>query len=129
MCEIQILDDTHPSYANLDARRLHGSAFGMVAAKRGHLKPLGEWNVQEATVRGSTVKVELKGVVILDTDLALIRDFMRGSGLRPAKNRTSGFFGVQSWDGTNQGNVQYRNIEIRDLAAPSATAFRSLFNE
>ncbi len=115
MCEIQILDDSHPSYANLDARVYHGSAWGIAAAARGLLRPLGEWNFQEVTVRGSTVKVELNGRVILDADLAHIRVFANGKP-HPGKNRTSGYFGVQSGTGTNQGNVQYRKIEIKELA-------------
>jgi len=121
MCEIQILDDTHPKYANVDARLFNGSAWGMAAAKRGHLKPLGEWNVQEVTVRGSTIKVELNGVVILDTDLAPIREFVGGKP-HPGKDRTSGYFGIQSGPGTNQGSVQYRKIEIKELNGASGTA-------
>jgi serine/threonine protein kinase len=128
MCEIQILDDTHPSYANINPRIFHGSAWGLAAAKRGHLKALGEWNVQEVTVRGSTVKVELNGEVILDTNLAPIRDFLEGGRPYPAKDRTSGYFGVQSGLGTNQGNVQYRKIEIRNLATPAPPAFAPLSN-
>jgi len=124
MCEIQILDDSHPSYANIDARCLHGSAWGIAAAKRGHLKPLGESNVQEVTVRGSTVKVELNGVAILDTDLAPIRDFHQKGRPHPGKDRRSGYFGVQSGTGTNQGNVQYRKIAIKEIPdeAPSTNA-------
>ena len=95
MCEIQILDDTHPKYANVDARLFNGSAWGMAAAKRGHLKPLGEWNVQEVTVRGSTVKVELNGVVILDTDLAPIREF-EGANRTPARTGPPAFSGSRA---------------------------------
>jgi hypothetical protein len=114
MCEIQILDDSHPSYANVDPRQFNGSAYGIVPATRGHLKPLGEWNVQEVTVQGSTVKVELNGVAILNADLAPIREF---AGAKPhqGKDRTSGYFGLQCGPGTNQGNVEFRKIEIRDL--------------
>jgi hypothetical protein len=35
MCEIQILDDSHPSYVTVDPRLFNGSAWGMAAAKRG----------------------------------------------------------------------------------------------
>jgi hypothetical protein len=53
MCELQVLDDTpHPKYAKLDPRQYHGSAYGMVAAHRGYLRPVGEWNFQEVTVKG-----------------------------------------------------------------------------
>jgi hypothetical protein len=117
MCEIQILDDTHRSYSGLDARNYNGSAWGIAAATRGHLKPLGEWNVQQVTVLGSTVKVELNGAVILDADLAPIREFANRLP-HPGKDRTSGFFGLQSGPGTNQGSVAFRKIEIRDLSRP-----------
>ncbi|MEL7338240.1 MAG: DUF1080 domain-containing protein, partial [Planctomycetota bacterium] len=68
MCELQVLDNTSPKYAKLDDRQYHGSAYGMVAARRGFLRPVGEWNFQQVTVQGSTIKVELNGTVILDTD-------------------------------------------------------------
>ena len=62
MCELQILDDGHPKYAkSLDARQSHGSAYGMVAAARGYLRPVGQWNFEEVTVQGSKIKVELNG--------------------------------------------------------------------
>ena len=87
MCELQILDDSHPKYAKtLDARQAHGSAYGMVAAHRGYLRPTGEWNFEEVTVKGSKIKVELNGTVILDTDLSKVKEFMansRSSGQGP----------------------------------------------
>ena len=52
MCELQVLDDDAPKYAKLDPRQYNGSAYGMVAAQRGYLRPVGEWNFQEVTVQG-----------------------------------------------------------------------------
>ncbi|HAV65167.1 MAG TPA: DUF1080 domain-containing protein, partial [Verrucomicrobiales bacterium] len=72
MCELQVLDDGAAKYAKLDPRQFHGSAYGMAAAHRGFQQPIGEWNFQEVTVKGSTIRVELNGNVILDTDLAKI---------------------------------------------------------
>ncbi|MBT3194262.1 MAG: DUF1080 domain-containing protein, partial [Verrucomicrobia bacterium] len=46
MCELQVLDNTAAKYAKLDTRQFHGSAYGMVAAQRGYLRPVGEWNFQ-----------------------------------------------------------------------------------
>ena len=86
MCELQVLDDTPTKYAKLDPRQSHGSAYGMVAAKRGYLRPVGEWNFQEVTVKGSTIKVELNGTVILDADLSQVTEFMGGNG--PTRART-----------------------------------------
>ncbi len=109
MCEIQILDDTAPQFAGLDPRQYCGSAFGLVAARRGHVLPAGEWNLEEVTVKGSTIKVELNGAVILDTDLSLVHEFMDNDP-HPGKDRRSGYFGV-----TDEGSpVEYRRIEIRE---------------
>ncbi len=72
--EIQILDDTAEKHANLKPYQFHGSVYGIAPAKRGHLKPVGEWNEQEIRVEGTQVRVTLNGAVILDTDLAPYRD-------------------------------------------------------
>lgn len=112
MCELQVLDNDAPKYAKLDARQYHGSAYGMVAAKRGHLKPAGEWNVQEVTVKGSTIKVVLNGVTILDTDLSQVNlDEVMGKKPHPGKDRTSGHFGFAG----HNDLVLFRNIRIKKL--------------
>ncbi len=111
MCELQVLDNTADRYAKLDPRQYHGSAYGMVAAHRGFLRPVGEWNFQEVTVQGSKIKVELNGTVILDTDLATVTEFM-GKPVT-GKDRTSGHFGFAG----HSSPVEFRDIQIRDLAA------------
>ncbi|MFO0956441.1 MAG: DUF1080 domain-containing protein [Isosphaeraceae bacterium] len=60
MCELQVLDNDSDKYAKLDPRQYHGSAYGMAAAARGYLRPVGQWNFQEVTVKGSKIKVELQ---------------------------------------------------------------------
>jgi hypothetical protein len=110
MTELQVLDDTDPKYANLDPRQAHGSAYGMVAATRGHLKPVGEWNEQEVTVRGSTITVVLNGATILDTDLATVTTFLDDRP-HPGKDRTEGHFGFAG----HNDPVAFRNIRIREL--------------
>jgi Domain of Unknown Function (DUF1080) len=110
MTELQVLDDTAPQYANLDPRQAHGSAYGMVASTRGHLKPVGEWNEQEVTVRGSTVKVVLNGTTILDADLATVTTFMADTP-HPGKDRTEGHFGFAG----HNDPVAFRNVRIREL--------------
>src|SRR6185436_18812640 len=74
MCELQVLDDNYEqaTKSKLDPRQVHGSAYGMVAAQRGYQHPVGEWKFQEVTVKGSKIKVELNGTVILDTDLSTV---------------------------------------------------------
>jgi hypothetical protein len=114
MCELQVLDDTDPRYNrpgnSIDPRQAHGSAYGMVAAHRGYLRPVGEWNYQEVTVKGSTIKVELNGTLILDCDLSKVTQFM-GNSAHPGKDRTSGHFGFA---GHNEP-VSFRKIQIKRL--------------
>ncbi len=110
MCELQVLDDTTTKYGKLDPRQCHGSAYGMVAAHRGYLRPVGEWNYQEVTVVGSTIKVELNGTVILDTDLSKVTEYM-GNRAHPGKSRTSGYFGFAG----HSDPVMFRNIAIKRL--------------
>lgn len=42
--EIQILDDDHPKHKALAPYQFHGSIYGVLPAKRGALKPVGQWN-------------------------------------------------------------------------------------
>ena len=110
MCELQVLDDGHEMYKSIDARQAHGSAYGMVAAKRGFLRPTGEWNVQTVTVRGSTIKVELNGNIILDCDLSTVTKFMADSP-HPGKDRKFGHFGFAG----HGDAVMFRNVWIQKL--------------
>ena len=110
MCELQVLDNTAEKYKNLDPRQFHGSAYGMAAAERGFLRPVGEWNFQQTTVKGSNIKVELNGTVILETDLSKIRDFMANKP-HPGKDRKSGYFGFAG----HSDPVAFRKIEIKEL--------------
>jgi Domain of Unknown Function (DUF1080) len=110
MCELQVLDTEHEKYKGLDPRQTHGSAYGMAAAHRGYLRPTGAWNYQQVTVKGSTIKVELNGYTILNTDLAPITDFLANSP-HPGKARTSGYFGL----GGHGDAVEFRKIAIKRL--------------
>lgn len=112
MCELQVLDDNYDKVkGKLDPRQVHGSAYGMVAAKRGFQKPNGEWNVQEVTVKGSTIKVVLNGTAILDCDLKDVKEFMANSP-HPGKDRTKGHFGFAG----HGDAVVFRNVRIKDLS-------------
>lgn len=110
MCELQVLDNNATKYAKLDQRQYHGSAYGMVPAYRGYGRAPGEWNVQEVTVRGSTIKVELNGTVILDTDLSQVSKYM-GNSPHPGKDRAAGHFGFAG----HSDPVQFRNVKIKRL--------------
>ncbi|MFV1965268.1 MAG: DUF1080 domain-containing protein [Pirellulaceae bacterium] len=110
MCELQVLDNDAEKYAKLDPRQYHGSAYGMVAAQRGHLKKPGEWNEQEVTVCGSTIKVVLNGAVILDTDLSTVTEFM-GNHEYTGKEAKEGHFGFAG----HSDPVEFKNIRIQRL--------------
>lgn len=110
MCELQVLDDDDPKYAKLDPRQFHGSAYGMAAAQRGYLRPAGQWNFQEVTVRGSTITVELNGTRILTTDLAKVTEFLGGKP-HPGKDRARGSFGLAG----HSDPVAFRNLQIKKL--------------
>jgi hypothetical protein len=112
MCELQVLDDDYEQATGqkIDARQVHGSAYGMIAAKRGYQRPIGAWNFQEVTVQGSKLKVELNGTVILDGDLAKVTEFMANSP-HPGKDRASGYFGFAG----HNDEVMFRNVAIKRL--------------
>jgi hypothetical protein len=110
MTELQVLDTDAPVYAKLDPRQGHGSAYGMAAARQGYQRPVGEWNFQEVTVKGSTIVVELNGTRILDADLSRITDFLDGKA-HPGKDRTEGHFGFAG----HRDPVAFRNVRIKRL--------------
>ena len=112
MCESQVLDDNYEKATGekLEPRQVHGSAYGMVAAARGYQHPIGEWNFEEVTVKGSTLKVELNGTVILDCDLSTVTEFM-AEHRHPGKDRTKGHFGFAG----HNDPVAFRSIQIKPL--------------
>ena len=112
MCELQVLDTEDAKYTKIDPRQTHGSAYGIAPSHRGYLRPVGQWNYQQVTVKGPTVKVELNGVTILDTDLTKVTEYMANSP-HPGKDRTNGHFGFAG----HNDPVQFRNISIMRLAA------------
>jgi hypothetical protein len=113
MTELQVLDDNYDKVrGKIDPRQAHGSVYGMVAAQRGYQHPVGDWNFQEVTVKGSTIRVELNGTVILDTDLSKVdmASVMAGKA-HPGKDRTSGFFGFAG----HNDPVAFRAVQIKKL--------------
>jgi hypothetical protein len=110
MCELQVLDDGDAQYKDLDPRQFHGSAYGMVPAKKGFQRPVGQWNYQQVTVVGSKIKVELNGTTILDADLDKVTQCLENKA-HPGKDRKSGFFGFAG----HNDPVQFRNIRLKAL--------------
>lgn len=110
--EIQILDDRHEKYKEIHPYQAHGSIYGVVPAKRDHLKPVGEWNSEEIIADGRDVKVILNGVTIVDANLDEASkngtiDGRDHPGLANKKGHI-GFLG--------HGSVlEFRNIRIKEL--------------
>ena len=92
MTEIQVLDDDAAQYKTLDKRQYNGSVYGITPSERGFLRKTGEWNLMEVTVKGPTIRVELNGTRILETDVSQVSEYMAKSP-HPGKMRTTGFFG------------------------------------
>jgi hypothetical protein len=111
MCELQVLDDNYDKVkGKLDPRQVHGSAYGMVAAQRGYQREIGEWNFQETTVVGSTIKVELNGYIILDADLSKVdMTTVMGKSAHPGKDNTHGYFGFAG----HSDPVGFRNLSLK----------------
>ncbi|SDM72709.1 DUF1080 domain-containing protein [Pedobacter antarcticus] len=111
--ELQILDDDAPIYKELEKYQYHGSVYGTLAAKRGGLKPVGEWNYEEVVVKGPKIKVILNGTVILDGDLTEARKNGAADGKpHPGLSRDKGYIGFLG----HGSPVDFRNIRIKDLS-------------
>lgn len=115
MCELQVLDNDDNKYKNLDPRQYHGSVYGVAPAHRGYLRPVGQWNYQEVTVRGSTIRVELNGTVIVDADVSKVTEYKDGLD-HPGIGLTQGHFGFAG----HNDPVKFRNIAIKQLSRPTA---------
>ncbi|MDO5981852.1 DUF1080 domain-containing protein [Flavivirga spongiicola] len=110
--ELQILDNTAPIYKNLKPYQYHGSVYGIIAAKRGALKPIGQWNSQEVIVKGDNIKITLNGTIIVDGNIKEAAkngtaDHQDHPGLKRNKGHIA-FLGHGS-------ELQFRKIRIKDL--------------
>lgn len=108
--ELQIIDNSAERYKDIKPWQKHGSLYHVAPARTGALKPVGEWNAQEVTAKGSKIRVVLNGTTILDVDTAKVKDralLARHPGLK----RKSGHVGFL---GHNEP-VEFRNIRIKRL--------------
>ena len=125
MCECQILDHDDPIYKDLNVYQVHGSAYGIIPAKRIVHKPLGTWNQEEIKVVGDHITVTLNGEVILDGNL---REACKGHNVAPDGSDYNpytvdhrnhpGMFnekGYISLCGHGPG-IRFRNIRVLDLS-------------
>jgi len=115
--ELQILDNDSDRWPDLKPYQTHGSIYGVAPAKRGFLKPVGQWNAQEVTCDGRNIRVVLNGHLILDTNLDKVApggkatDGQNHPGLKNTKGHL-GFLG-------HGDQVSFRNIRLRPLNSES----------
>jgi len=110
--EIQVLENTAPQYKNLKPYQFHGSIYGVVAAKRGFLKPVGEWNTEEIVADGDRIKVTLNGTVIVDADIReASKDGTIDGRNHPGLLSKEGYLAICG----HGGGVQFRNMRIKEL--------------
>ena len=111
--EIQILDNDADVYKSLHEYQYHGSVYGVIPAKRGYLKPVGEWNSEEIIARGPKIKVILNGTVIVDGDITEARkNGTMDHKDHPGLKRNSGHIGFLGHGSV----VRFRNIRVKDLS-------------
>jgi 3-keto-disaccharide hydrolase len=110
--ELQILEDGSPVYWGLRPYQYHGSIYGVVPARRGFLRPPGEWNAEEVTVKGRHVTVAVNGITIVDADL----DQASANGTidhneHPGLKRTTGHLGFLG----HGAIVEFRNVRVKEI--------------
>lgn len=128
--ELQILDDSvaEKKYGRLRPTQFHGSLYDVIPAKRGALKPTGEWNSQEVACRGRNVKVTLNGQVILDANLNDVKDgavLMKHPGLFRDRGHI-GFLGHNDY--VEFGNIRIKELPTSEKDNTPPPGFTALFN-
>lgn len=111
--ELQILDEQAAlsgKWGQLKESQFHGSVYDVIPAKKGAMKPAGQWNAQEVIVKGRQVKVILNGTTILDADLDSVKD-PAVLAKHPGLARTSGHIGFLG----HNDYIEFRNIRIKEL--------------
>jgi hypothetical protein len=110
--ELQILDNEAPIYKDLAPYQYHGSVYGIIPAKRGFLKPVGEWNYQEVVANGNHIKVTLNDAVIVDGNIQTATK--NGT---PDKQDHPGLFNKKGHIGFlgHGSQVKFKNIRIKEL--------------
>lgn len=111
--EIQILEEgaaDRGKWGKLNPAQYHGSIYDVVAAKKGALKPPGEWNTEEILAQGRHIKVVVNGKTIVDADLNDVTDpakILKHPGLFRERGHI-GFLGHKDY-------IEFRNIRIKPL--------------
>lgn len=108
--EIQLLDDAAPQYAKLKPVQYCGSIYGVVASRRGALKPAGEWNSMQIRCDGRKVQVVLNDETIVDANLDDVKDEAVLKS-HPGLSRADGHIGFLG-HGTR---VEFKNVRVKRL--------------
>jgi len=110
--ELQILDNTAEKYKDLKPYQYHGSIYGVVPAKRGYQRPVGEWNYQEVRAQGNRITIVLNGITIIDADIQKAGGKgTKDGGDHPGLFREKGHIGFLG----HGSLVYFRNIRIKKL--------------
>ena len=127
--ECQVIDDDDPMYAHLESGQYHSSIYKVAAAKRGSLKPVGEWNREEITAIGRHIKIVVNGKTTVDANLNDVTD-PETLAQHPGFRRSTGHIGFL---GHGPAECAFRNIFLKDLTKPERentppNGFKALFN-
>lgn len=98
--EIQVLDDQHPSYANLKPYQFTGSVYAIVAASKRNARPAPEWNQMEIDCRGTRYRVTVNGETVVDADAEKYPELKQ--------RLVEGSLGLQN----HNTEVYYRNLRL-----------------
>jgi hypothetical protein len=110
--ELQVLENTAKKYENLKPYQYHGSIYGVVAAKRGALNPIGKWNTEEITAKGSHIVIKVNDKVIVDADIEeASKDGTIDGKKHPGLHNKEGYIGILG----HGGGVEFRNMRIKEL--------------
>jgi hypothetical protein len=111
--EVQIIDNEgYKRIHNYSLKpwQYHGSLYGIAAAKKGYLKPAGEWNFEEVIANGRQITVNLNGETILDVNLDEVKKTADGNE-HPGMKREKGHIGFLG----HGDRVEFRNIWLAEL--------------
>ena len=110
--EIQLLDDVHPRYKDIQPWQRNGALYHVTAPKPGHGKPTGEWNSIVIEANGPHLTITLNGSVVVDDQLDQHPDL---DNEHPGLKRASGRIGLQG----HNGRVEFRKIEVKEITPGS----------
>ena len=129
--EIQILEEgaaLRGKWGKLHEEQYHGSVYDLIAAKKGALKPPGQWNTEEITARGRQITVLVNGQTILDANLNSVTDPARLMK-HPGLFRDRGHIGLLG----HNDYLEFRNLRVKALPRAETdntppAGFTALFN-